>query len=53
MAERYLVEAEIGRGGMATVYRAKDLELSEEVALKVFRPVPHDEDGLSRFRQEL
>ena len=53
VAERYLDEAEIGRGGMATVYRAKDLELSEEVALKVFRPVPHDEDGLSRFRQEL
>ena len=53
VAERYLVEAEIGRGGMATVYRAKDLELSEQVALKVFRPVAHDEEGLSRFRQEL
>jgi eukaryotic-like serine/threonine-protein kinase len=53
VAERYLVEGEIGRGGMATVYRAKDLELSEEVALKVFRPVAHDEAGLARFRQEL
>ena len=53
VADRYLVEVEIGRGGMATVYRAKDLELSEEVALKVFRPMPDDEDGLSRFRQEL
>jgi serine/threonine-protein kinase len=53
VAERYLVEDEIGRGGMATVYRAKDLELSEEVALKVFRPMADDEQGLSRFRQEL
>ena len=53
VAERYLVEDEIGRGGMATVYRAKDLELSEEVALKVFRPMAQDEQGLSRFRQEL
>ena len=53
VAERYLIAAEIGRGGMATVYRAKDLELSEEVALKVFRPMAQDDDGLSRFRQEL
>lgn len=53
VAERYLVEAEIGRGGMATVYQAKDLELSEDVALKVFRPLAQDEQGLSRFRQEL
>jgi serine/threonine-protein kinase len=53
VAERYLVEEEIGRGGMATVYRARDLELSEEVALKVFRPMLDDEEGLSRFRQEL
>jgi len=53
VAERYLVEAEIGQGGMASVYRAKDLELSEQVALKVFRPMADDEKGLSRFRQEL
>jgi len=53
VAERYRIEAEIGRGGMATVYQAKDLELSEDVALKVFRQLAHDEEGLSRFRQEL
>jgi serine/threonine-protein kinase len=35
------------------VYRARDLELSEDVALKVFRPAPDDEEGLARFRQEL
>jgi serine/threonine-protein kinase len=52
VAERYLIEAEIGRGGMATVYQARDQELSEDVALKVFRPLG-DEHGLSRFREEL
>ena len=53
VADRYRVEAEIGRGGMATVYRAHDLELAEDVALKVFRPGPHDEEGIARFRREL
>ena len=53
VAERYLIDAEIGRGGMATVYQARDQELSEDVALKVFRPTGDDEHGLSRFRQEL
>ena len=53
IAERYRIEAEIGRGGMATVYQAQDLELSESVALKVFRPMPQDDEGIARFRQEL
>ena len=53
IADRYRLQAEIGRGGMATVYQAQDLELSESVALKVFRPMPQDEEGIARFRQEL
>ena len=53
IADRYRIDAEIGHGGMAVVYQAQDLELSELVALKVFRPMPHDEDGIVRFRQEL
>lgn len=53
IAARYRIEAEIGRGGMASVYQAQDLELSESVALKVFRPMPQDEEGIARFRQEL
>ena len=33
---RYMVEGVIGRGGMATVYAAKDLVLGEKLALKVY-----------------
>jgi serine/threonine protein kinase len=53
LAGRYRIEREIGRGGMATVYRATDLELGEEVALKVFRQPLDDAAALARFKQEL
>jgi serine/threonine-protein kinase len=53
IADRYRIESEIGRGGMAVVYQAQDLELAEPVALKVFRRVRQDEEGINRFRQEL
>jgi serine/threonine-protein kinase len=52
IADRYRIEQEVGRGGMATVYRAADLELGEDVALKVFRQVA-DDAAMARFRQEL
>src|SRR5262245_24965769 len=35
LAERYRVERELGRGGMATVYEAEDLRHHRQVALKV------------------
>ena len=54
LAERYEVEALLGVGGMGSVYRARDMELGEQVALKVLRPeLVADPEALSRFRQEV
>ena len=35
---RYVVERELGRGGMATVYLADDVRHSRKVAIKVLHP---------------
>ena len=44
----YRVEAEIGHGGMATVYRALDVKLGRRVALKILAPRLAEDDS---FRQ--
>jgi serine/threonine-protein kinase len=50
---RFQVLATIGRGGFATVYRAEDLELRRQVALKVLHPhLAADQDFVRRFRDE-
>jgi serine/threonine-protein kinase len=50
---RYRIDAEIGRGGMSTVYRAFDTVLERAVAIKVMhREIAHDSDQLERFRRE-
>jgi eukaryotic-like serine/threonine-protein kinase len=55
IADRYKLVSRIGKGGMAAVFRALDLELSIEVALKVYFPAKggDDADLLARFRREL
>ena len=53
LAERYVLESEIARGGMATVYRARDDVLARPVAVKVLHPhLADDEAFLERFRFE-
>ena len=53
LADRYRVEDEIGRGGMATVYRAHDLKHDRSVALKVLRPELAASLGPERFLREI
>src|SRR5581483_1234589 len=53
-ANRYEIVALLGEGGMGAVYRARDLELDREVALKLVRPeLSRDPEILQRFKQEL
>ena len=50
---RYEIRSMIGEGGMGEVYRARDLEISRNVAIKVLPPgVGAELDSLQRFRQE-
>lgn len=49
----YELEKEIGRGGMARVWLAKDLELARPVAVKVLRPgLAFEQRHVDRFRRE-
>src|SRR5579864_98611 len=54
LADRYRIVALIGRGGMGEVYRAEDLKLDQDVALK-FLPERLVADGaaLARFHREV
>jgi TolB-like protein len=53
LADRYAIERELGRGGMATVYLARELKHERCVALKVLHPELAATIGPSRFLQEI
>lgn len=50
---RYRIDARVGSGGMATVYRAVDGELDRPVAVKLLHPhLAEDDHARQRFRTE-
>ena len=53
LRDRYLIERELGQGGMATVYLAQDLKHDRKVAIKVLRPELGASLGPERFLQEI
>jgi eukaryotic-like serine/threonine-protein kinase len=53
LADRYVIDRELGRGGMATVYLARDLKHERFVALKTLRPEIAMALGRERFLREI
>ncbi len=53
LADRYRLDRELGRGGMATVYLARDLKHDRDVALKVLHADLAASLGAERFLREL
>ncbi|UCD25496.1 MAG: protein kinase [Gemmatimonadota bacterium] len=53
LADRYRIEREIGRGGMATVYLAHDIRHNRDVALKLLDPELAASVGHERFLREI
>ncbi len=53
IGDRYAIERELGRGGMAVVYLAQDLKHGRPVAIKVLRPELAATLGAERFLREI
>jgi eukaryotic-like serine/threonine-protein kinase len=53
LGDRYLLQSRIGSGGMATIYRAQDLQMHRAVAVKVLREIySTDPKFVARFQRE-
>jgi serine/threonine protein kinase/tetratricopeptide (TPR) repeat protein len=50
---RFNIQCVLGSGGFGTVYRAYDLELQQDVALKIPHPEFRDEQGVEALRREV
>ncbi|HVF41007.1 MAG TPA: protein kinase [Gemmatimonadaceae bacterium] len=53
LSDRYQIQHELGAGGMATVYLARDIKHNREVAMKVMRPDVSAAIGTDRFLSEV
>jgi serine/threonine protein kinase len=53
LSGRYVIERELGHGGMAVVFLARDVRHERPVAIKVFRSDIGDAMGAERFRREI
>ena len=53
IGDRYTIERELGRGGMATVFLARDVKHDREVAIKVLHPELSASIGAERFEREI
>ena len=53
ISDRYTIEQELGRGGMATVYLAQDHRHGRKVAIKVLSPAIAATLGAERFLREI
>ena len=53
LGDRYRIERELGQGGMATVFLARDLKHDRDVAIKVMHPEIAQSLGAERFLREI